>query len=81
MTDKERLAELINECKWWTITEDIAAHLIANGIVSVIRCKDCRYSFEDDFDGSWWCCRSNNEAEVVEMHFCSYAEPKARDEE
>lgn len=33
MTDKERLTELVNECKWWTITEDIADHLIANGVV------------------------------------------------
>ena len=33
MTDKERLAELIGECKWWCVLEDIADYLIANGVV------------------------------------------------
>ena len=47
----------------------------------VTRCKDCHYSQEDDFDGSLWCHNGFNEREVDEMHFCGYAEPKARDEE
>ena len=33
MTDKERLVELIGECKWWCVLEDIADYLIANGVV------------------------------------------------
>lgn len=33
MTDREKLTELIGECKWWCISEDIADHLIANGVV------------------------------------------------
>ena len=41
--------------------------------VEVARCKDCKHSFEDDFDGYWWCCR-DIEREVVEQHYCSYGE-------
>ena len=46
--------------------------------VEVVRCKDCKHSFEDDFDGSLWCCR-DREIEVVEGHFCSYGERRADD--
>ena len=30
---REKLAELIGECKWWCVIEDMADHLIANGVV------------------------------------------------
>jgi len=43
--------------------------------VLVVRCKDCKHSDEDDFDGSLWCCR-DKEIEVAENHFCSYGERK-----
>ena len=43
--------------------------------VPVVRCKDCKHSDEDDFDGSLWCCR-DKEIEVPEEHFCSYGERK-----
>lgn len=44
----------------------------------LVRCKDCKHSFEDDFDSSWWCCR-DKDREVVETHFCSYGERKEAD--
>lgn len=46
--------------------------------VEVVRCKDCKNSFEDDFDGSLWCCR-DVEREVVDNHFCSYGERRTDD--
>ena len=52
--------------------EDIDKALTIDA-VPVVRCKDCQHSFEDDFDGSWWCCR-DIEREVVADHFCSYGE-------
>lgn len=47
--------------------------LPAADVVEVCRCKNCKHSFEDNFDGSLWCCR-DDEREVVETHFCSYGE-------
>ena len=60
-------------------TIDLVVHLLDRqptiDAVPVVRCKDCKYSFEDNFDGSLWCCRGG-EREVVETHFCSYGERK-----
>ena len=54
----------------------LVSQLPAADVVEVVRCKDCKYSFEDDFDSSWWCCREDDR-EVVETHFCSYGERRA----
>lgn len=32
MDNKERLCDLINECKWWGSTTDMACYLIANDV-------------------------------------------------
>ena len=51
----------------------------AADVVEVVKCRECQHSFEDDFDGSLWCCR-DYEREVVENHFCSYGERRVSDE-
>lgn len=53
----------------------LANRLIFHDVVPVVRCKDCKHSDEDDFDGSLWCCR-DKEIEVAENHYCSYGERK-----
>lgn len=32
MTDREKLVELLGDCKWWGTLDDMADHLIANGV-------------------------------------------------
>ena len=33
MTDRERLKELIGDCKWWGGIEEMVDYLIANGVI------------------------------------------------
>ena len=97
MIDKERLVELIqnydcmseayvicDECGGCTETciinekiSPLADYLIANNVMPVIRCKDCKYFKYDDY-----CDQDKMEhSRCRKEDFCSYAEPKARDEE
>ena len=47
MTEKEKLIELVRNLRGkitaWHTAEDIADHLIANGVTFPVRCKDCRF--------------------------------------
>ena len=54
MSDKEKLIELIGEGVYWCTSEDIADHLITNGVV--VREKGEWEIRVDDFDNEYmWC--------------------------
>lgn len=74
MTEREKMIELLREaihlrdgiCRviGKKRTEQIADHLIANGVTIPVRCKDCTYYNEDgEYCGNWGECRHPE-------HFC-----------
>ena len=58
----------------------VADHLIANDVVPVVRCKDCKYAYINSFSAAWGvalCKKLSNEAETAirkQDDFCSYGE-------
>ena len=55
----------------------IAQHLIANGVMPVVRCKDCKYGEVDDVDlPTQYLCHYNGTDWNDENHFCSYGEQR-----
>ena len=97
MTDRDRLIELLKNAFEFYIDDpycipdeaDFADDLLANGVVKVVRCKDCKYSRprkKDErhiyFEGVLICesCLMADEPYVVwEDDFCSYGELKERE--
>ena len=89
---REKLIELVSNMRTkitaWHTAEDIADHLIANGVTIPVRCKDCKHWHEE----TGWCdhhswfieedgepCHpweSNNWKMTNEDDFCSYGERK-----
>ena len=58
----------------------IAEHLIENGVVPVVRCKDCKYYKAQKQSVNWknkkkYCCRVVA-LKVNENDYCSYGERK-----
>ena len=52
----------------------IAEHLIGNDVTPVVRCKDCKWLYDDMDD---YCCRSHRGlVRICENSFCSYGERK-----
>lgn len=98
MTDRERLIELCNEKirtmkfqnsdHWYDFTvrtEIIADYLLANDVVKVVRCKDCKHWDKQGFDpildvdfGDCKCGHLEDEFhnQTDETDFCSYGELK-----
>lgn len=77
---KKREDSVLNhfETDYTELREFLEAKRKGMEIAPVVRCKDCKHSAEDDWDGSLWCCR-DKEREVVGEHFCSYGERKDND--
>ena len=50
---REKLIELIEEVYFCSI-EQLADHLIANGVTTPVRCKDCDY-YEKEYRGFGFC--------------------------
>ena len=92
---RERLIELIkqgknktpcqNDCDGKVCkdceNESIADHLLANDVVKVVRCKDCKYYTPIKLPSSKWesktlYCTRNINAKMNENDFCSYGELK-----
>ena len=52
----------------------IAEHLIGNDVKPVVRCKDCKWLYDEMDD---YCCRSHRGlVRICENSFCSYGERK-----
>ena len=74
-----------NECSAYgkgrdCIDYNIADHLIENGVVPVVRCKDCKYYKAQKQSVNWknkkkYCCRVVA-LKVNENDYCSYGERK-----
>ena len=77
MAMREKIAELIEHARYWSISEELADILIANDVVPVVRCKDCKYwsaemgwcDLNSYYDGDEWNM-------FHEEDFCSYGERK-----
>lgn len=64
----------------WVENQTVVDHLIANGVVIPVRCKDCRWG--DPLVGTWdnkvWC--GYYKSFCLEDGFCSYGERKTENE-
>lgn len=87
MNDREKLVDLIAECRcvhfFPDAIEPFADYLIANGVKIVVRCKDCKYYEPVGFNETLECWNSfwNNEfcPETTPDDFCSYGERRDSD--
>ena len=80
---RDRLVELLNVAVGDSnITDNevkiVADHLIENGVVPVVRCKDCKYYKAQKQSVNWknkkkYCCRVVA-LKVNENDYCSYGE-------
>ena len=80
MDVREKLVELLTEfygCDPMYYDVDaqaIVQHLVGNGVTVVVRCKDCKWLYDDMND---YCCRSHRGlVRICENSFCSYGERK-----
>ena len=77
----DRLVDLIKEAhtKWSYSIGDFesvcADHLIENGVVSVVRCKDCKHLMFSDCYGE---CSRGYMGIVSPNDYCSYGERKCK---
>lgn len=88
MTDRDRLIELIEQAEGlknndFPSVEEIADYLLANDVVNVVRCKDCKYYKTYEMSVRWngktkYCCRTVL-LKVNPTDFCSYGELKERE--
>ena len=86
MKTEIRLIELLEEAEGlvnnaYPTLEQIADHLIANGVIIPVRCKDCGFSKYFEESGKRY-CRANSGLyrTVLDTDFCSYAERVVEDE-
>ena len=91
MTDRDRLIELLEdtlhewECDVQTETLSlIAEHLLANGVIVPIRCKDCEfYTHIIQASTKWksktFYCTRNANMKMNENDYCSCAKLKERE--
>ena len=86
---REKLIELLERSYFYS-DESLADCLIANDVVQVVRCKDCKHSIWDEDEGLWKCVYDAEFDEqygeyfgFVEyndgLHFCSYGERREVD--
>ena len=86
MDVREKLAELLADapyniygdrlgvCFFKSGLEITAGYLMARGVTAVVRCKDCKWLYDDMDD---YCCRSHRGlVRICENSFCSYGERK-----
>lgn len=64
-----------NDCCDYCHAGKVADHLIANDVVSVVRCKGCKYFITDVFKRTM-CNRMFTMIEMKPDDFCSYGERK-----
>ena len=77
---RDRLVELLEQKMHPYLADDIADFLIENGVVPVVRCKDCKYYKAQKQSVNWknkkkYCCRVVA-LKVNENDYCSYGERK-----
>ena len=74
---REKLIELMEQ-EYYCSIEEMADHLIANGVTIPVRCKDCKhcYSFITKRNKQPMCrCMRHDLDVIVRTHdFCSYGE-------
>ena len=70
---REKIIELLMQKGFGVEGATIAAdHLIANGVTIPVRCKECKYLYDELDD---YCCTSHRGlARICENSFCSYGE-------
>ena len=79
--------ELLCYGEVYVTTSRVADHLIANDVVPVVRCKDCKHGIWDEEEQMWECILSvdlTGDPDTYAMfheyndgeHFCSYGERK-----
>ena len=88
MLERGKLIELLESAEsavYWNSSdkgfiEKIADHLIANDVVPVVRCKNCKYLIETSASSTKIACTKGVNWRAVEQnHFCSYGERKDND--
>lgn len=84
MGEREHLVRLIEEacggCARYR-AEDIADHLISEGVVDVVRCKDCKHRYEPTKCALWY-GQVNEQQYFIERgsdFYCSYGERSKTD--
>ena len=77
---RDRLVELLQDtlCEWECDVQpktvlQIAEHLVENGVVPVVRCKDCKHLMFSDCYGE---CSRGYMGIVSPDDYCSYGERK-----
>ena len=71
---RENLIELVSQVQYLGgLEEKVADHLIANDVVQVVRCKDCKH--RENLLGEF-CCPYYEDLPVEDDHFCAYGERK-----
>lgn len=80
MTDREKLITLVDEAVYAPHAEvcAIADHLVANAVVPVVRCKDCRF-WVREFDNVGHCTYAGIHLDHAEYGFCSYGERRSNE--
>ena len=77
MTDREKLIEILRvpiyPHELADPTEVVAEYLLDNGVVPVVRCKDCKHWCEDTLSCM---CGNHYDDNWYAEDFCSYGERK-----
>lgn len=53
------ITDQINMFRNWKEQEELVNHLLANDVVSVVRCKDCKHCIDEGM-GGLWCNHADN---------------------
>lgn len=69
---RKKLIDLLIAAQDLTTLSRKADFLIANDVVPVVRCKNCKWAYRDKYSGCYFC----HERQVRCDHFCSYGERK-----
>lgn len=73
---REKIVELIEHARYWSISEELADILIANDVVPVVRCKECKH-WCYEYDDIGLCVTDVPDIDGVQRtasDFCSYGE-------
>ena len=81
MPDRDRLIELITKEVPRPKADALAYHLLANGVIVPVRCKDCKYytpikQQSTKWKGKTFYCTRNANMKMNENDFCSCAKLK-----
>ena len=85
MTEKEKLVELLDDFPVqmeWHDNEELADHLIANGLSTVVHCRDCKHYKPQNGSVQWnhktpYCMRKVA-IKVNPDDFCSFGEREVK---